>query len=46
MAGVDRETEETLLLGSLFGGDDRGEEGIRCDGGGMGDGYTATGGMA
>jgi hypothetical protein len=50
VAGVDGETEETVLLGGFFGdslwslfrGNDGSEEGIRSYGGSVGDGYAAA----
>jgi hypothetical protein len=45
VAGVDGETEETILFGGLFGGNDGSEEGIWGYGGGVGDGHGASGGV-
>jgi len=39
VAGIDGETQETVLRGSFFGGNDGSEERVGCDGGGVGDGY-------
>ena len=42
MAGVDGETEEVVLLGRLFRGEEGAEEGLGCRGGGVGDGDFAA----
>lgn len=45
VAGVDGEPQKTVLLRGFFGRDDGSENGIRGDGGSVGDGDAATGGV-
>ena len=45
VAGVDGEAEEAVLFGGFFGGEERAEEGFGRDGGSVGYGYGAAGGV-